>query len=334
MENPTITVAIELYADDKSIDCAQATVRSHRSRLRQFREWADENGIESLNDITPIHLLEYKQDRGEEVAKRTLKTQLDTLRVFLRFCSDAGFVSADLSEAVLSPSMSETHSRDDILDADAAQAILSRLNKYRYASIEHIIFLLLYRCLIRRGALRGIDLNDCSLSGDDPTIKLSHRPETGTPLKNKADGERIVAIGEEVRDTVQDYINDVRIEIKDDHGRSPLLTTEHGRPHGQTIQGIVYGLTRPCIVTECPHDRNPDECDAAQNRYKSYECPSSVSPHPLRRGAITHWLDQDIPIEIISERCNTAPDVIRDYYDERTEKQKAEQRRKYLEQIE
>lgn len=34
------------------------------------------------------------------------------------------------------------------------------------------------------------------------------------------------------------------------------------------------------------HDGELTECDAAQSKNKAYECPSSKSPHPVRKGAI------------------------------------------------
>lgn len=333
-ESITVQEAIELYLENKQTDAAAATVRSHRSRLRQFKQWADAEDIEFVNEIGPIDMHRYKKTRSGQVTKVTVKTQLDTLRVFVKFLSKMGFVDDKLPQAVLSPTLSESHARDELLEPEAAQSILSYLEKYDYASFKHIIALLLYRTLLRRGALRGIDIRDCNFDGENPTISIKHRPETDTPLKNKADGERIIALEPRVRETVKDYISNNRYDVVDEFGREPLLTTPRGRPHANTIQGHVYALTRPCIRSEdCPHGKNPEDCKAARNTYKASHCPSTVGPHALRRGAITHWLESDVPIRIVSDRCNTDPEVISEHYDKRSEKEKAEQRRKYLDQV-
>lgn len=93
-------------------------------------------------------------------------------------------------------------------------------------------------------------------------------------------------------------------------------------------------MTRPCFYgEECPHDRDPGECEAAGNSDQAYDCPSAKSPHTWRRGHITHLLGNDVPLEIVSGRADVSPDVIDDHYDSRDKRQKTEQRREYLDNI-
>jgi len=83
---------------------------------------------------------------------------------------------------------------------------------------------------------------------------------------------------------------------------------------------------------ECPHDRSIADCDAAEYGSES-ECPSSVSPHALRRGGITHHLNNKVPKDVVSDRANVSKDVLDMHYDQRSEQDKMEQRRKYLDNI-
>jgi hypothetical protein len=58
-----------------------------------------------------------------------------------------------------------------------------------------------------------------------------------------------------------------------------------------------------------------------------------VNPHPIRRGSITHFLSQDVPVEIVGDRMNVSRDVLGKHYDKRSAKVKLEQRRSCLENV-
>jgi hypothetical protein len=76
-----------------------------------------------------------------------------------------------------------------------------------------------------------------------------------------------------------------------------------------------------------------DTCEAAQRTNDACQCPSTVSGHPVRRGAITHYLRQDVPEKVVSDRMNVSTDILDRHYDERGEEVKAEQRRQFLEDV-
>ena len=62
-------------------------------------------------------------------------------------------------------------------------------------------------------------------------------------------------------------------------------------------------------------------------------CPSSVTPHPIRRGYITHLLKRGVPVEVVSERCNVSPGIIDEHYDVRSAEEKMRQRCQILEEV-
>ncbi len=160
-----------------------------------------------------------------------------------------------------------------------------------------------------------------------------HRPETETPLENQATGERLVALSDDMCRLPDDWIAERRPDVVDDHGRQPLLATSQGRLSGSGLRGHVYRFTRPCQVgQECPHDREPAECEAVEHDQAS-KCPSSVSPHAIRRGAITNHLNSDVPENVVGDRANVSKDVLDQHYDQRTERERMEQRRGYLDEI-
>ncbi len=301
-----------------------------------FVDHCRENDIASLTDLDGIDLHEYRIEQAEGIARRTLVSRLSSLRVFLRWAESIGAVEQGFHEKVIVPDVDSR--RSSMINSDRAQTILEYLRRYEYASRDHLVIRLFWRTGMRLGALRGLDLDDYFPSGndetDEPFLQLHHRPDTGTPLKNGKAGERPVGISDETRLLIDDYLENNRVDITDNNGRASLLTTKRGRPGIATFRRTVYRYTRPCAVGEdCPHDRTPSDCEATENTDKASLCPSTVSPHDVRRGAITHLLRNDVPKPIVSDRCDVSPDVLDKHYDQRSDLEKMEQRRNYLDNL-
>lgn len=325
--------ALELYLDHRSGEISDQTLQTHGYRLGSFVEWCEENDFHNLNDLTGRDLHAYRVERREEgdLKPVTLQGQLSTLRVFLEFCASIDAVPEDLRSKILLPTVSDEEQASlTTLDHERAEAILEYLEKFHYASRKHVVFALLWSTGMRMGSLRAIDLED--FDPESPHVELVHRPETGTTLKNKKRGERFVALSSGMASLLEDYIDNVRHDVEDEHGRRPLVTTNRGRPATGTIRHWIYGVTRPCLHSECPHDRDVDECEATDYDHAS-KCPSSRSPHDLRSGAITAHLLDDVPVEIVSDRMNVSQDILDRHYDRRSPREKMEQRREYLRNI-
>lgn len=321
--------ALKLYLKDKATSASEATVRSHRSRLGHFIDWCDNKGIENLNNLTGRDLHEFKIDRQEGINKVTLKTQLDTLRVFIRFCETIDAVPEGFSKKIQSPNLSgDEGQRSDIVESEKAEKILEYMNKYEYCSLRHVFGTLLWRTGLRVGATHGLDLDD--FDAENQSIEVVHRPDTETTLKNKKDGERFIAIDSDTTELLEDWIEDQRPNVQDEYGRNPLLATHHGRVHIETLRKYSYQITRPCFFTgDCPEGRDIDECEASSHDSAS-KCPASTAPHSWRRGHITYLLREDTPKTVVSDRVNTSPDVIDEHYNQMTEEEKMDQRRDYL----
>jgi site-specific recombinase XerD len=321
--------AIELYLDHRRNEVAAQTLRSHRSRLQFFLGWCHDNDISNLNELTGRKLHEYRTWRRNDgdLSKVSEKTQMATLRVFVKFLESIDAVDPDLHTKVQLPSLSKHDDvRTEMVDEETAEQLLEYLEKYHYASLRHVVFTLAWRTAMRRGTMHALDIQD--YHPDDQYIETTHR--LPTPLKNQESGERYIALSDEVCELLDAWIADLRPDVTDDQSRSPLLASKQGRLHPSTIQNIAYSLTRPCVYSdECPHDRDIDECEAT-TRNSASRCPSSRSPHAVRRGAITNWLSNDVPEKVVSDRANVAPDVLEKHYDQREERDKMEQRRNHL----
>jgi integrase len=166
-----------------------------------------------------------------------------------------------------------------------------------------VLLALLWETGIRIGSANSIDLQDVYLQ--DEYIDLVHRPDTGTTLKNGKTGERPVAITSGLADVLGEYIEHRRIDIDDESDRKPLLTSENGRYSNTGIRMRGYRMTAPCFRDEpCP------DC----NQGLEEKCPEAVSPHAIRRGSITHFLTNDVPEDVVSDRMNVSRKVPYQHY--------------------
>lgn len=328
--------AVDKYFDNRSFKPAtKNTIKS--SLCNFFLPWCEDiAGIENMNDLTGNDLADYRVWRREKASKRVEKlkpkseeTQQKITRKFIEYCETWEVVRPNLHEYVIVPTVSKDDEvRDEVLASDTAKYVLEWLRKYEYGDIEHMVWLLLSSCGARTGGIHSLDRTDYISNDDGAYLKFRHRPETGTSLKNGEEGERNVDIPKSVSEVLDDYIEDNRISITDEYGREPLLTTNHGRLSKSTIRNYVYAWTRPCAIgQECPYGRDPDECDAARRNNWAFECPDSLSCHPVRKGYITAELKAGVPKEIISERCDVSESIMDKHYDHRSEEEKMEARR-------
>jgi integrase len=290
-------------------------------------EWCEGVGIDRVGDLERYDLDEYYELRSAKVAPATLEGGMWTLKMFIRFLEDLGAVEDGLAEAVRIPDLDQADRSDDTkLHTDAAIALLRYYqdSDTHYGTRWHVMVELAWVTGARQGGLRGLDLQDCEL-GESPYVEFRHRPETGTPLKNKLQGERPVALKRTTADAVQEYIDEHRWDVRDDNGRQPLFTTPRGRPVKNTLRVWCYQATQPCLHMECPHGKQRETCQWTDVHHAS-KCPSSRSPHQLRTGAITYLLNQGWPPEDVAERVNSTVETIEQHYD----KADPEERRRRL----
>ena len=348
---------VETWLDHITSSRADSTVQSYGYRLAPFVEWCARDGIDNLNDLSSRDVFRYEAARrGEDLATPTLNNQIGTLKHFLAWCERINAVEDGLPQQIEVPTSNEFREMvsHEKLTASRATDILETLRRFEFASRRHAMFLLLWHTGCRIGGLRGLDLADLYFDEGDlerlrhradvdeavleevelPFIFFMHRPDgdPGTPLKNKLEGERPVAVTDDVADVVETYIRVNRTERTDPGGRRPLFTTGKGdtaRVSGSSIRREIYILSQPCRYGTCPHDRDPDDCEAVEHGYEA-RCPSSRSPHPIRTGRVTHLRDQGWPPEVVGERVDATPETIRLHYDLPDKIRRMQTRRKYL----
>ncbi|SNZ03622.1 Phage integrase, N-terminal SAM-like domain [Natronoarchaeum philippinense] len=332
--------AVEVYLEDRREELVESTVQDYQRSLEFFIEFCGLEGIDNLNTLTGRTLREYRAWRRTESSHKTLspKTMRDELylmRNFLKLLEDIEGVEAGLADKVQTPELSyEDEVREEHLSADRAKEIIQYLEDYEYATTEHVVWLLLGAIGCRRGGVHSLDLKDIHTDRNELFIEFCHRPDQGTTLKNKKAGEREVNISENAAEVIDDYIENNRTETTDDYGREPLITTTHGRMAKSTISKYVYKWTRPCeIGKDCPHGRDQADCEDAQTIDNASNCPSSLSTHTVRKGYLTAERSNNIPIEMLADRCDVSPEVLKKHYDQRDKTDRRELRQEIYEEV-
>ncbi|WP_130501056.1 tyrosine-type recombinase/integrase [Natrinema hispanicum] len=320
--------AVELYLNQREPEVSEKTYQNHQYRLKQFLAFCSDHEINDMNRLTGRNIHRFRVWASQDVEPVTLRGYLQTFRVFLEFCAAIDAVEPGMRESVQIPEVEpEDEARDEHLEASRAESILEYLEQFAYASREHVVTAILWHTGIRLGTLRSFDVGD--FDRDAQCLDVRHRPETGTPLKNKKAAERSIAVGPHYCDVIKDYITHNREKVTDSHGRRPLITSSQGRLSEGSIRETIYRVTQPCEFGDCPHGKDPKTCKHRRHGQRA-GCPSSRSPHAIRRGSITNHLRTGSPQEVVSDRANVSGDILDKHYDERTEREKMELRREFI----
>ncbi len=332
LQSITPEEAVSWYLRYRRNELAESSLYTHRSSLNHFVEWADIVGMDDLNQIDGRKIQQYFDWRVEEapnsvdkLAPKSEKTQIDITRKFIEYCASIEAVPFGLHEKIPPFRIKEADEvREEMIEVDQTEKILDYLSKYHYASRAHVIWTILAEFGPRIGALQSLDVDD--FYPDQEALRLQHLPENGTPLKNDAKSERYVSlIRSDTVDVLSDYIDTHRIDVTDDYGRQPLLTTRNGRIGSSTIRKIVYRWSCPnSLGDDCNHPDSMTLSDA-------WRCSNNACPHMVRRGVITHLLRRDVPINAVSGRCDVSPVVIKQHYDGRTDEERMDVRRRVIE---
>jgi integrase len=330
---------VNRYLERECSDLADRTLRGYQRKLQYFVQYCNKKEVVNLNEIDGRFIDDYQHWRRYEstdssLSVITMQDDMYLLRDLLQYLESIDAVTAGLSEATTIPTPDDEDGVRDIeLSADRAGRILEYLGKYHYASGEHVVWVLHCETGRRPGGIHSLDVDDIVTDVENPYIDIQHRPEQGTRLKNGAKGETQVSIPNHVAEILDAYIASRRPEVTDDYGREPLLASNQGRLSRSCMRRYIYKWTRPCKITgECPHDRDIDDCEAAQSSDVASQCESSLSPYAARHGYISQRRRDGVPVELISERCDVGADILDRHYDERDEAERREMRREIIQE--
>ncbi|WP_336034367.1 hypothetical protein [Halobacterium yunchengense] len=295
----------------------------YRRKLDYLQTYLEEEArVEMTDDLTSEDVGRYDKwrkyeslPRDEPLMDTTLRDDMYLFREFIRYLIEHRMAPVRFETCVNIPEIDYAGGEgvdEKKLDPEIAKASLEYLRKYEYADIEHVSMELMCQSGPRKGGLIG-----CDVPGFDYEERvLKYETNETTPLKNDESSEREITLYGDIPEIIQDYLKDQRPPATDEEGREPLLTKGDGRMSPSTLQKIAYKWTRPCKVgLDCPHDRNPEDCEAAQKNNSAFKCPSSRAPHHIRKGYITDQKNRGVSADGIEHRCDVSPRVQKLHYD-------------------
>jgi site-specific recombinase XerD len=325
----TLGEAIDRWLRKRQTDATDETIRGYRSRMDQFLKWTAEHDLETIGDLDAWTLDEYQLDlRDQGYAPTTVKSRLNTVRLWVEYLEALDLVETGLSAAIEipNPSRSEEQSETRLAQDDALAALrLFRESREHYGTGMHAFLEMVWHVGARMGAVQALDLED--FDAEEQSLAFRHRPSTETPLKNKDRGERYVGLSDPVVEALEFYVARERSDSRDRHGREPLFATRQGRASKTTLRAWSYQATQPCLWQECPHGKRRPTCEWTERTHAS-KCPSSRSPHAVRTGSITWQLNMGYPIELVAKRANATIPVIKQYYDQANPREEFYERRR------
>lgn len=330
----TISEGVERYIQRKRPDWNGGTERTYRRNLELFVEYMGECGIEALADLSRWDVGGFTDWLlAKDYSPATVASRQKSARTWIKWCESQGLVDHGLHTAVETLQLDEDEqTSDQQLDPDDARALLSfyrQSTKWR-GTRRHVVLELLWHIGCRASGLLALDVGDYDREQGD--LRFRNRPETETRLKRGPVHERDVTISETPQEVLDLYLARERIDVRDDYGREPLITSQAGRPTEDTLRYWIYEATQPCMAGECPHGKRRPNCEWVP-RDSASKCPSTRSPHPIRRGSITWQRNLGFSAETVAERAAATPQVIRRYYDDPDYADELERRRTQTEEI-
>lgn len=293
------------------------TARTYRKALDTFEDFAEEEGLEIVGDLDLWRVGQYTDWLLDtDYARVTIQSKQKQARRWLKWLESQGYIEVGTHLAIEPLKLDDKEqTSSDILRPETLREFLGYYRdsmKWR-ATRRHALLELIGHTGARRSCARSLDVDD--YDPEARTLAFYNRPESGTRLKRGDAHQRKVVLSETPNDVLHEYVIRDRHDVHDDSGRRPLFPSARGRPTKSTITNWLYEATVPCIFRTCPHSRERHTCPWTKQTHAS-KCPSSTSPHPVRRGSITWQLNIGRSVQDVADRAATTPDVIRRYYDQ------------------
>lgn len=227
-----------------------ATRSQYKRTIPDFVRFAGEQDVETPAEISTALVDAYVDTLQHRYsADATIYTYTKNTRTWLQWLNDRNMCHNSVYNILSKDELGLTPAaRDETLPAAQAEPLLKNFRRKRKGAEIHALTELLWNSGPRIGGTHSADL--CDFDPQNQELRLRHRPESGTHLKNgceedntPGDGERNVELSDDVIHALQLYIQMNRHDVTDEYGREPLFTTRHGRASKSTLRRWIYRAT-------------------------------------------------------------------------------------------
>ena len=247
---------------------AKNTIASYRRDLATYVEWLADQGIDSLDDVTPATLSAYAKFLGErELAAASVSRMLGTVRQLHRFLQVEGRVQTDASRELRTPKK-PLRLPKAIPQADVAALIETASGDDIVALRDRALLELLYATGARVSEAVDLDVDDVV---DREIVRLT----------GKGDKQRIVPLGSYARTALDAYLVRAR----------PLLAS---RGKGRDAAALFLGMRGQRVSRQ-------NAWLIIKKAAERAELKVEISPHTLRHSFATHLLEGGADVRVVQE---------------------------------
>lgn len=138
--------AVEKFIDNERSELTPNTLAEYENELTRFVDFCEESDVEDTSDFDGRLLHDFKIWRRDEahvgegsLSNKTMRDEMYLFRKFIRFLESIDAVTPRLHAKIEIPSLEPGEGVRNIeFSADELDAILTHLEKFEYATREHV----------------------------------------------------------------------------------------------------------------------------------------------------------------------------------------------------
>ena len=242
---------------------SQNTLSSYRSDIVGFARWLQQRHS-TLTEAKRSHLQSYLAERIANSAKpRSTARLLSSLRRLFRFMCREGMREDDPSSLVESPKLGRSLPKS-LSESDIEALLNAPDGSTLLGSRDRAMLELMYASGLRVSEIVGLSMDQVSLQRG--LLRLI----------GKGDKERLVPMGEEAQDRLEQYLKHARPDLLKQKQSNAVFITARGQ--AMTRQAFWYMIKR-----------------SAKKAAISFE----LSPHTLRHSFATHLLNHGADLRVV-----------------------------------
>lgn len=242
---------------------SQNTLSSYRSDIVGFSRWLHQRHS-TLTEAKRSHIQSYLAERIANSAKpRSTARLLSSLRRLFRFMCREGMREDDPSSLVESPKLGRSLPKS-LSESDIEALLNAPDGSTLLGSRDRAMLELMYASGLRVSEIVGLSMDQVSLQRG--LLRLI----------GKGDKERLVPMGEEAQDRLEQYLKHARPDLLKQRQSNAVFITARGQ--AMTRQAFWYMIKR-----------------SAKKAAISFE----LSPHTLRHSFATHLLNHGADLRVV-----------------------------------